>query len=75
MAIAAEQARGFRPVRTGAPWTGVFTVDGYDGGAIDLDQIDRSTFALGCKIVYTGEETGLEDLDGLFRLRGRSQDL
>lgn len=43
-----------------APWKGSFDVDGVDGGAIDLAQVDRNTFALSSSLCYRGEKTGLE---------------
>ena len=55
----AEERAGTTQV-TG-PWAGVFEVDGVDGAPIDLDQIERKSFALNCTIRYTGRHTGLEE--------------
>lgn len=47
------------PVVTEAPWRDVFWIDGQNGGAVKLEQLDRQTFLLKSRIEYRGE-TGLE---------------
>jgi hypothetical protein len=43
-----------------APWSNSFQVEGDPSGHIVIKQVDGNVFELGSKIIFLGEETGLE---------------
>jgi hypothetical protein len=44
-----------------APWANSFQIEGDPSGHIVLKEKDGNVFVLGSKIIFIGEETGLED--------------